>query len=186
MGSLGEHMLSCPTRPGATGGNKRGSWGRIAAGLRKLGSEQKHELLRPIYTTALDTPRDAQPEACRISGAGSGAHTWGCTGNRHGFGPEPPLLPRRRSSHPRGGAKLATGAPRRADGARAFGAGRSPPRHCGGPSLGGCQRRHGCHLNRPIDGLIREAWFVIPELQTGYMGRPRVATFMYEGIAKPA
>lgn len=44
----------------------------------------------------------------------------------------------------------------------------------------------GCHLNRPIDALIREAGFVIPDLQTGYMAGPRVATFMYEGFAKPA
>jgi ubiquinone/menaquinone biosynthesis C-methylase UbiE len=43
----------------------------------------------------------------------------------------------------------------------------------------------GCHLNRPIDKLVRNAGFAIVELKAGYMGRPKVATFMYEGTAKP-
>lgn len=41
----------------------------------------------------------------------------------------------------------------------------------------------GCHLNRPIDALIREAGFRLRELQTGYMPGPRPFTFMYEGRA---
>ncbi len=44
----------------------------------------------------------------------------------------------------------------------------------------------GCHLNRPIDALVRQAGFAITRLEKGYMGGPRFATFMYEGIARPA
>jgi SAM-dependent methyltransferase len=44
----------------------------------------------------------------------------------------------------------------------------------------------GCHLNRPIDELVRDAGFAIAELEAGYMGRPKVATFMYEGVARPS
>lgn len=43
----------------------------------------------------------------------------------------------------------------------------------------------GCHLNRPIDALIREAGFAVSDLQTGYMRGPRLFTFMYEGQADP-
>jgi hypothetical protein len=43
----------------------------------------------------------------------------------------------------------------------------------------------GCHLNRPIDEFVRNAGFAIVELEVGYMGRPKVATFMYQGTAKP-
>jgi hypothetical protein len=32
---------------------------------------------------------------------------------------------------------------------------------------------------------VRNAGFAIVELEVGYMGRPKVATFMYEGRAKP-
>ena len=41
----------------------------------------------------------------------------------------------------------------------------------------------GCHLNRPIDPLIREAGFEISDLQVGYMAGPKPFTFMYEGRA---
>ena len=41
----------------------------------------------------------------------------------------------------------------------------------------------GCHLNRPITRLIREAGFAMTDLRTGYMGGPRPFTFMYEGCA---
>lgn len=44
----------------------------------------------------------------------------------------------------------------------------------------------GCHLNRPIDTLIRDAGFRIERLATGYMRGPRPMTFMYEGSARPA
>lgn len=43
----------------------------------------------------------------------------------------------------------------------------------------------GCHLNRPIDQLIRDAGFRVQHLQTGYMKGPRPMTFMYEGVARP-
>lgn len=44
----------------------------------------------------------------------------------------------------------------------------------------------GCHLNRPIDGLITEAGFAIAELETGYLVKgPRVVTFHYRGHAHP-
>ena len=41
----------------------------------------------------------------------------------------------------------------------------------------------GCHLNRPIEALIRRAGFEIPDLHAGYMAGPRPFTFMYEGRA---
>lgn len=44
----------------------------------------------------------------------------------------------------------------------------------------------GCHLNRPIGSLIREAGFRTTDLQTGYAPGPRPFTFMYEGRATPA
>jgi hypothetical protein len=43
----------------------------------------------------------------------------------------------------------------------------------------------GCHLNRRIDQLIREAGFEIDTLETGYMDGPKPLTFMYEGVARP-
>jgi ubiquinone/menaquinone biosynthesis C-methylase UbiE len=42
----------------------------------------------------------------------------------------------------------------------------------------------GCHLNRKIDALIRDAGFAIMDIQAGYMRVPRPFTFMYEGRAK--
>lgn len=41
----------------------------------------------------------------------------------------------------------------------------------------------GCHLNRPIEVLIRHAGFEIATLQVGYMAGPKPFTFMYEGRA---
>lgn len=43
----------------------------------------------------------------------------------------------------------------------------------------------GCHLNRKIDELIRAAGFRIGELHTGYIGHPKIMTFMYQGWARP-
>ena len=41
----------------------------------------------------------------------------------------------------------------------------------------------GCHLNRRIDDLIRQAGFEIPDLKTSYLPGPCPMTFTYEGIA---
>jgi SAM-dependent methyltransferase len=43
----------------------------------------------------------------------------------------------------------------------------------------------GCHLDRPIDRLIREAGFSVDELEARYVGRPRMGTYFYRGIARP-
>jgi SAM-dependent methyltransferase len=44
----------------------------------------------------------------------------------------------------------------------------------------------GCHLNRPIRGLIAAAGFSITMIETGYLrGGPKAMTFMYEGRASP-
>jgi ubiquinone/menaquinone biosynthesis C-methylase UbiE len=42
----------------------------------------------------------------------------------------------------------------------------------------------GCHLNRPIQELVQQAGFDIPQMETGYMEGPRPMTFMYEGCAR--
>jgi ubiquinone/menaquinone biosynthesis C-methylase UbiE len=41
----------------------------------------------------------------------------------------------------------------------------------------------GCHLSRPVSQLIEDAGFQITELQTGHVPGPKVASFMYHGIA---
>jgi ubiquinone/menaquinone biosynthesis C-methylase UbiE len=41
----------------------------------------------------------------------------------------------------------------------------------------------GCHLNRKIDDLVRDAGFDILALRTEYLPGPRALTFMYEGRA---
>jgi ubiquinone/menaquinone biosynthesis C-methylase UbiE len=41
----------------------------------------------------------------------------------------------------------------------------------------------GCHLNRKIDDLVRDAGFDILSLRTEYLPGPRALTFMYEGRA---
>ena len=43
----------------------------------------------------------------------------------------------------------------------------------------------GCHLDRPIAELVRNAGFRMERLDTGYMRGPKPMTFMYEGIASP-
>lgn len=44
----------------------------------------------------------------------------------------------------------------------------------------------GCHLDRPIEALIRGSGFTIEGLQTGYAPGPKVMTYFYEGSARPA
>jgi ubiquinone/menaquinone biosynthesis C-methylase UbiE len=44
----------------------------------------------------------------------------------------------------------------------------------------------GCHLNRPIGQLFDRSGFRIEQLHTGYMTGPKLMTFMYEGMARPA
>lgn len=41
----------------------------------------------------------------------------------------------------------------------------------------------GCHLNRPIDAMIRESGWRIEKIETGYLRGPNPATYMYEGSA---
>jgi ubiquinone/menaquinone biosynthesis C-methylase UbiE len=41
----------------------------------------------------------------------------------------------------------------------------------------------GCHLNRKMDDLVRQAGFTIVELRTAYAPGPRTLAFMYEGRA---
>jgi ubiquinone/menaquinone biosynthesis C-methylase UbiE len=42
----------------------------------------------------------------------------------------------------------------------------------------------GCHLDRPIERLIRDAGFEFDGLATGYMNALKPFTFMYEGTAR--
>lgn len=42
----------------------------------------------------------------------------------------------------------------------------------------------GCHLNRRIDQLLRDAGFEITQLQTGYLPGPRPITYTYQGFAQ--
>ncbi len=42
----------------------------------------------------------------------------------------------------------------------------------------------GCHLNRKMDDLVRDAGFRLDHLRTGYARGPRPMTFMYEGHAR--
>ncbi len=43
----------------------------------------------------------------------------------------------------------------------------------------------GCHMNRPIDVLIREAGWKMEKIDTGYLRGPNPMTYMYEGSARP-
>jgi|SRR5579862_719447 len=43
----------------------------------------------------------------------------------------------------------------------------------------------GCHLDRAIEQLIRDAGFLLDSVETGYAKGPKPMTFMYEGIARP-
>jgi ubiquinone/menaquinone biosynthesis C-methylase UbiE len=42
----------------------------------------------------------------------------------------------------------------------------------------------GCHLNRAIDALIRQAGFAVDDLETGYTRGPRPFTYRYRGVAR--
>ncbi|GGG52399.1 methyltransferase [Caldovatus sediminis] len=47
--------------------------------------------------------------------------------------------------------------------------------------------RISCHLDNPVDRILREAGFEVVELASGYLGRgPKPMTFLYEGRARPA
>jgi ubiquinone/menaquinone biosynthesis C-methylase UbiE len=47
--------------------------------------------------------------------------------------------------------------------------------------------RFSCHVDNPVDALMREAGFSVVKLDTGYMHRwPKTLTFMYEGLARHA
>jgi ubiquinone/menaquinone biosynthesis C-methylase UbiE len=48
-----------------------------------------------------------------------------------------------------------------------------------------CRIAGGCHLNRQIDALVREAGFRVDRLQTSRLPGPRTHTFLYEGRAAP-
>lgn len=41
----------------------------------------------------------------------------------------------------------------------------------------------GCHLDRPIDGLLRDAGFDIARLDRYRFSRPELVTYLYEGVA---
>jgi ubiquinone/menaquinone biosynthesis C-methylase UbiE len=42
----------------------------------------------------------------------------------------------------------------------------------------------GCHLDRPIDGLVTGAGFEIIELRTEYLMSPKAFGYLYEGVAE--
>jgi len=42
----------------------------------------------------------------------------------------------------------------------------------------------GCHLNRKMDDLVRDAGFTLTDLRTQYVPGPRAFTFMFEGRAE--
>ena len=44
----------------------------------------------------------------------------------------------------------------------------------------------GCHLDRKVDDLLRDAGFEISELRTEYAPGPRPLTYMYTGCAQPS
>jgi ubiquinone/menaquinone biosynthesis C-methylase UbiE len=44
----------------------------------------------------------------------------------------------------------------------------------------------GCHLDRPIAALVKEAGFAMDRVTTGYMPGPKAMTYLYEGVARPA
>ena len=41
----------------------------------------------------------------------------------------------------------------------------------------------GCHLNRPIDGLITQAGFTVKRMENYYMKGPKPMGYMFEGLA---
>jgi SAM-dependent methyltransferase len=44
----------------------------------------------------------------------------------------------------------------------------------------------GCHLNRPIDRLLQSGGFEALEVNRGYVAGPRVGSYLYRGMARPA
>ncbi len=44
----------------------------------------------------------------------------------------------------------------------------------------------GCHLDRRMDALIRESGFLIVELASDYAKGPRLLSYVYAGVARPA
>lgn len=42
----------------------------------------------------------------------------------------------------------------------------------------------GCHMNRKIDELIREAGFQFTGLDRGYASGPKVLAYLYKGLAR--
>lgn len=42
----------------------------------------------------------------------------------------------------------------------------------------------GCHLNRKIDDLVAGSGFAIEQLETGYQPGPKVASYLYQGLAR--
>jgi ubiquinone/menaquinone biosynthesis C-methylase UbiE len=67
--------------------------------------------------------------------------------------------------------------------------------HAPDPAVAAWQRRldplwtriaGGCHLDRPIARLIREAGFEICEMENQYLKGPRPFTYTYSGVARPA
>jgi ubiquinone/menaquinone biosynthesis C-methylase UbiE len=43
----------------------------------------------------------------------------------------------------------------------------------------------GCHLNRPIDQQLLQAGFGIDDVERGYIRGPRIAAYLYRGVARP-
>jgi SAM-dependent methyltransferase len=41
----------------------------------------------------------------------------------------------------------------------------------------------GCHLNRKMDDLVRDAGFTLADVKTDYADGPRFLTYMYQGSA---
>jgi ubiquinone/menaquinone biosynthesis C-methylase UbiE len=44
----------------------------------------------------------------------------------------------------------------------------------------------GCHLDRKIDDLVAAGGFTVEHLETGYQPGPRVASYLYKGLARVA
>src|SRR5262249_40103045 len=42
----------------------------------------------------------------------------------------------------------------------------------------------GCHLNRPIDALVRKSGLTVESLETFQAEGPRLASFLYKGVAR--
>lgn len=42
----------------------------------------------------------------------------------------------------------------------------------------------GCHLNRKIDDLVAGSGFTVEQLETGYQPGPKVASYLYQGLAR--